>query len=254
LDEESVSDLLAEVDAMESQCGLASPTSIMYSDDELFQDPNDNCFNSIGVLSHPLDSGKGDALSSTGDITIPRQFTMTGEPLCAAQAQAQAIDHVKRSCVKSSTTFEVYVEKQPTYFSANKTEAGPNREPDTSQRAEQKAMNTIWGTAQGNMNLGLGGINNVGWGAGLETTLGNENMNWSTSAGFMGSESFSPYGGEKFVGPSDWESSWRRQSIHGDGGVGGESYFRTPPKGQRVCKFYENGNCPRGSFCDHFHP
>ncbi|KAH7850406.1 hypothetical protein Vadar_032401 [Vaccinium darrowii] len=225
LDEESVSDLLAEVDAMESQCGLASPTSIMYSDDELFQDPNDNCFNSIGVLSHPLDSGKGDALSSTGDITIPRQFTMTGEPLCAAQAQAQAqaIDHVKR-------------------------------EPDTSQRAEQKPMNTIWGTAQGNMNLGLGGINNVGWGAGLETTLGNENMNWSTSAGFMGSESFPLHGGEKFVGPSDWESSWRRQSIHGDGGFGGESYFRTPPKGQRVCKFYENGNCPRGSFCDLFHP
>ncbi|KAG5530265.1 hypothetical protein RHGRI_030586 [Rhododendron griersonianum] len=252
LDEESVSDLLAEVDAMESQCGLASPTSMMYSDDELFQDPNNDCFTNIGVLSHPLNLGRSDALSSMRDITLPRQSMMTDEPLGAAQAHV--IDHVKRYSVKSSTNFEVDVETQPTYFSVNKTEAGPNRQPNTSQRAEQKPMNASWGTMQGNMNLGLGGINNVGWGSGLETVQGNINMNWSTSAGFMGSESFPVYGGEKFVGLSDWESSWRRQSIHGNGGGGAESYSRAPPKGQGVCKFYENGNCTKGAFCDYFHP
>ncbi|KAE9450319.1 hypothetical protein C3L33_17763, partial [Rhododendron williamsianum] len=167
LDEESVSDLLAEVDAMESQCGLASPTSMMYSDDELFQDPNNDCFTNIGVLSHPLNLGRSDALSSMRDITLPRQSMMTDEPLGAAQLMLLIM------------------------------------QPNTSQRAEQKPMNASWGTMQGNMNLGLGGINNVGWGSGL----------------------------------SDWESSWRRQSIHGNGGVVQKVTLGLLPKGREFVNF-----------------
>ncbi|KAK1439183.1 hypothetical protein QVD17_04999 [Tagetes erecta] len=70
LAEESVSDLLAEVDAMESQYGLPSPTSRRNSIvDDLFND-------SFDEFSPTPDQGtRSDGFSSSGDIQLARQST-----------------------------------------------------------------------------------------------------------------------------------------------------------------------------------
>ncbi|KAL8231059.1 hypothetical protein R6Q57_000837 [Mikania cordata] len=46
---------------------------------------------------------------------------------------------------------------------------------------------------------------------------------------------------------------WVRQSSFGSGGSGG-GYSRAPPKGQRICKFYESGRCKKGASCNYLHP
>ncbi|XP_024974114.1 zinc finger CCCH domain-containing protein 44-like [Cynara cardunculus var. scolymus] len=72
LAEESVSDLLAEVDAMESQYGLPSPTSRRNSFvDDLFN-------GSFDEFSPTPDQGtRSDGFSSSGDIQLPCQSTTT---------------------------------------------------------------------------------------------------------------------------------------------------------------------------------
>uniref|UniRef100_A0A251S3I3 Putative zinc finger, CCCH-type n=1 Tax=Helianthus annuus TaxID=4232 RepID=A0A251S3I3_HELAN len=72
LAEESVSDLLAEVDAMESQYGLPSPTSRRNSFvDDLFND-------SFDEFSPTPDQGtRSDGFSSSGDIQLACQSTTT---------------------------------------------------------------------------------------------------------------------------------------------------------------------------------
>ncbi|KAJ0753790.1 putative chromatin regulator PHD family [Helianthus annuus] len=72
------------------------------------------------------------------------------------------------------------------------------------------------------------------------------------------------YGGERFNKVEDSGYSrngkpWVSQSSFGsggngigNGGVGG--YSRAPPKGQRVCKFYESGRCKKGASCNYWHP
>ncbi|XP_057492475.1 LOW QUALITY PROTEIN: zinc finger CCCH domain-containing protein 44-like [Actinidia eriantha] len=198
LDEESVSDLLAEVDAMESQCGLASPTSVMYSGDEFFQDSNNDCFTSISGLSPPLDSGKSDALSSTGDITLPHQSTMTDKPLWASQAGGQS----STSAETRSTDFSVDQSQagSKSHIPASFSSSRDMMDADTDQRVGLEPMNTDSGTVQGNLSLGLGGstqgITTMGWGTVLGTAQGNANMDPCTSDGVMGLESQPRYGGK----------------------------------------------------------
>ncbi|KAA8531947.1 hypothetical protein F0562_006336 [Nyssa sinensis] len=282
LAEESVSDLLAEVDAMESQCGLASPTSAMNCGGELIQGPNNDCFSSFEGLSPTPDPGKSDALSSTGDIQFPSESTTTDEPL--GTSQADVIDPVNWSSGQSSTSTEVDGETKPG-ISINHWEAGSNIQPPvssttsqemidtgTAQRAGSEAMDTGWGTIQGNMNPDWGGLaqenTNMGWGTGQEIARGNANMNGIASVGRIEWESQPKYGGERFTGSRDSgyqggdlafsrvRSSWSWPSSFGGGGGGGGGggYSRHLPKGQRVCKFYESGHCKKGALCDYRHP
>ncbi|KAK7406776.1 hypothetical protein VNO78_08407 [Psophocarpus tetragonolobus] len=87
--DESVSDLLAEVEAMESLGGggggvvvgvLESPTSIMKCGEELTDGSINDCLSFADALSPMLDAGKGDALSSSGDLHLPSQTTTPDEP------------------------------------------------------------------------------------------------------------------------------------------------------------------------------
>ncbi|KAL9255319.1 Zinc finger CCCH domain-containing protein [Drosera capensis] len=66
LGDESVSDLLSEVEALESLHGLISPISRMNMDDSI-DSPEHDCFSPLVGLSPPLDLGKHDAMSSTCD-------------------------------------------------------------------------------------------------------------------------------------------------------------------------------------------
>jgi len=77
--DESVSDLLAEVEAMESLGGLPSPTSKLRSAEELTRGYDDDCFSPVDGFSPAPDPGKSDAFSSTADIQIPSHLTVVSE-------------------------------------------------------------------------------------------------------------------------------------------------------------------------------
>ncbi|KAI3669508.1 hypothetical protein L6452_40744 [Arctium lappa] len=62
------------------------------------------------------------------------------------------------------------------------------------------------------------------------------------------------YDGERHNNNSPRERSYKGRQLS-FGGVGGGGYSRPlPPKGQRVCKFYESGRCKKGASCNYWHP
>ncbi|XP_073220491.1 uncharacterized protein [Cicer arietinum] len=78
--DDSVSDLLEQVEAKE-KCGeLESPTPIIEWDDDLTDGAITNCFSFANALSPMLDAGKSDALSSSSDLHLSSQSTAAKEP------------------------------------------------------------------------------------------------------------------------------------------------------------------------------
>ncbi|MBA0715656.1 hypothetical protein Golax_014543, partial [Gossypium laxum] len=313
--DESVSDLLAEVEAMESLNGLTSPTSIMHCDGELAQGSEPDCFSPVGRLSPAPDPGKSDAFSSTNDLQMPSQSTVTTEPFRISQSEV--LDAQKSSGRHSSTSAEINENTRPRDVSVNQYKVGSNMQPpaspvttwgmdtiDTAWRSGPETTSTNCGAVHGNKNFswrGLGeGNTNVSRGTGQGTFQENSSINagtsgenlayWgsqqryvsprhrdfqgrdSSSAGgsdFHGRDSSSARGsdfqgrdsssarGSDFLGRDSsfarGRSSSNRHSSYYGGSNGGGT-FRSPPKGQRICKFYESGYCKKGASCRYWHP
>ncbi|XVE82526.1 hypothetical protein DITRI_Ditri16bG0012000 [Diplodiscus trichospermus] len=279
LGDESVSDLLAEVEAMESLNGLASsPSSILRCDGELAQGAEPDCFSPVGGLSPSRDPGKSDALSSTNDLQLHSRSTVTNEPF--GVSQSEVIDVQKSSGGHSCTSAEMDEDKRPSDVSVNQYEAGSSIQPsapvttwgmanvNNAWRAGPETTGTNWGAVQGNPNFNWGGLGqgtmNVSWGTSHGTYQENGSVNSGTSAGNP------PYwqSQQRYSGPRDRDyqgrdssfgrgrSSWNRHSSHGGSyfGSNGVGSIRPPPKGQRVCKFYESGYCKKGASCSYWHP
>ncbi|XVF17984.1 hypothetical protein REPUB_Repub10bG0172500 [Reevesia pubescens] len=275
LGDESVSDLLAEVEAMESLNGLASPTSILHSDGELAQGSEPDCFSPVGGLSPAPDPGKSDALSSTNDLQMPSRSTLTIELF--GVSPSEVLDAQKSSGGHSSTSAEMDEDTRPSDVSVNQYEAGSDMQPpappvttwgmatvDTAWRAGPETTATNWGAVQGNPNFNWGdlgqGTTNVSWGTGQVTFQENGSINSGSSAGnpaYWGNQ-------QRYVGTRDRDfqgrdssygrgrSSWNRHSSS-YGGQNRVGSSRPPPKGQRVCKFYESGHCKKGASCSYWH-
>ncbi|GMJ08782.1 hypothetical protein HRI_004547400 [Hibiscus trionum] len=257
--DESVSDLLAEVEAMESLNCLTSPISILHCDGELAQGAEPDCF------SPACDPGKSDVLSSTNDLRMSSQSTMTNETIRASESEV--IYAQKRSGRNSSTSAEMDEDKWPSDVSVNQYEAGSDMQLpapavttwgtstiDTTWRAGRETAATNWEAIQGNLCFNLGGsgqgARNFSWGTGQGTFQDNGNINLGTYWGsqqdgldFQARDSSFTRGG----------SLMHRHSTYNvpPNGVGS---FRPPPKGQRVCKFYERGDCKKGASCSYWHP
>lgn len=69
--DESVSDLLAEVEAMECLSGLASSASMVNCSEGLTRDSRSDCFFSVDGFSPSAEMGKLHALSSTANLQFP---------------------------------------------------------------------------------------------------------------------------------------------------------------------------------------
>ncbi|CAN4078790.1 unnamed protein product [Withania somnifera] len=274
LAEESVSDLLAEVDAMESQNqnGMGSPTSAMRCGEEMIPGCKTDCFSPIEELSHTHDPVRSDALSSTGDLQLPCQSTVTDETVGASRADA--FDPLRRSGGNSSTSSEGETKSADVLFSQGDVGSDIRVTCTTTSQAtafspmgrstEFEGMTNGRGAAPGNPSLGgpVQGYANVGFGSSTGVAWGNSHMN--RGAPFTGNpvwDSQRRFAGERSGGPRDWalqggesgfgrgRPSWNRQQPYGGGG-----YSRPPPKGQRICKFYESGRCKKGAACDYLHP
>ncbi|GFP83262.1 zinc finger CCCH domain-containing protein 44 [Phtheirospermum japonicum] len=258
LGEESVSDLLAEVDAMESQGALQSPTSAIKFARELLEDCKDDCFSSIEEFSSVPDPRKGDALSSTSET----QLNPPCKPI--GPSAINAFNSLTRSNAHSSASSEGETNAASEFH----LPAAPNATQDMIGAAMGPGMGSDsvdpgWGTVQGNINLvtvqgnvnlvlgGPGqGMANLGWGANPGpgwVNPANLNLPWDGQQ--------RKYSSERFTSPREWggyqggRPPWGRQLAYGGGG-----YTRPIPKGQRVCKFYESGHCKKGAFCDYLHP
>ncbi|XP_020552374.1 zinc finger CCCH domain-containing protein 44-like isoform X3 [Sesamum indicum] len=277
LGEESVSDLLAEVDAMESRGALPSPTSAMKFARELMEDCKDDCFSTIEDFSATHDIRKSDALSSTGEMRLTSQSSVPCKPV--EPLPIDAFDSFRRSSVHSSASSEGET-NAPVYSGDAGSEIHPAA-PNTSQEMVgttmaptigSDIMDPGWGnvhgninlvTVQGNVNLVLGGptqgMANLSWGSNPGTAWVNPNINCSSINGSLPWDGQRKYGGERFTSPRErgYQGSdsgfgrgrppWGRQPYGG-------GYSRPLLKGQRVCKFFESGHCKKGAYCDYLHP
>ncbi|XP_028774610.1 LOW QUALITY PROTEIN: zinc finger CCCH domain-containing protein 19-like [Neltuma alba] len=256
---ETVSDLLAEMEAMGSLGGLESPTSIMKCGEELTE--GSNGLSPAEGLSPMPDAGKGDALSSTGDLQFNSQSTAPEVPLC----QPEGHYHQRISGGHSSRSSEVGGTKNHVSGSQWRSGSGiPSTAAwamptDATWRIGQDSRSG-WEASHLNTNLGWGvmdnrGNANTGWGVGQGPVQENRNLNSYTSVGTAGAwgnqsrhgnDRFSPRGRDMSRG----RHVWNRQPF--GGGNGGSQ--RPPPRGQRICKFYESGYCKKGASCDYLHP
>ncbi|KAG4173177.1 hypothetical protein ERO13_A11G042650v2 [Gossypium hirsutum] len=218
LGDESVSDLLAEVEAMESLNGLPSPTSILCSD------------------------GKSNTLSPRNHLRRSSQSAVTNEQF----GVSSEVDVHKSSGGHSSTSPEIVSTLYSTW------RAGPETT-GTNLRTVQGNANFNWGgSGQGNTNFSRGTAEltfQENGSINASTSAGNPPY-WGSQQRYTGPRDRGFEGRDSSFG-RDRYSSNRQSSYDGPNGVGSS---RPLPKGKRVCKFYESGYCKKGASCSYWHP
>ncbi|TYG98387.1 hypothetical protein ES288_A10G113500v1 [Gossypium darwinii] len=261
--DESVSDLLAEVEAMESLNGLVPPTSSLRYDRKLVYSAEPDCFCPVGGFSPAPDPGKNDALSSTNDLGMPSGSTLTNEPIGVSRSEVH--DARKSSGGHSSTSADMDEDKWPNDASVNRYEAGSDMQVpappaawcmaaiDTTWRAGRETTGTNWEAIQGTPIFhsgGLGqGMRSISWGNSQGTFQDNGSINsgtyWGSQQRYVSSR------GPDFQAKDSSYSRDRilthRHSNYGGPPLNGVDTFRAPPKGLRICKFYERGDCKKGA-------
>ncbi|XP_039033545.1 zinc finger CCCH domain-containing protein 44-like isoform X1 [Hibiscus syriacus] len=257
--DESVSDLLAEVEAMESLNALTSSTSILRWDGELAQGAEPYCF------SPAPDPGKSDALSSTNDLRMSSESTLTIETI--GVSKSEVLDGQKSYGRHSSTSAEMDEDKWPNNVSVNQYEAGSGMQfhapgvtwgmasIDTTWKTGRETTATNSEAIQRNHIFNLGGLDhgarNFSWGRTSPGTFpGNGSINLGTYWGNQQEGLDFPGRDSSFI---RGRSSMHRHSTY-DVPPNGVGSFRPPPKGQRVCKLYERGECNKGASCSYWHP
>lgn len=275
LGEESVSDLLAEVEAMEN-AGLPSPTSAMKCNHDLNDDSKNDCFSPIEGFDPTTGLVKSEVFTSTVDLIVTSQPTITaGEP-CSADSNGDLADARRTSHKHSTSSAEPQrgVKQQGEGNAGNHWKSGPGSElprispPQTTWQLPGISPRA-WEAVQGSSH----------WDG---TNHGHTNMDWEARQGqYQRTGSFGAASGsgspgiwsdqQRYSGGSNRYTSPRERGFQGtDQGYGrnsrgawssssrqysgGGGYRRQPPKGQRVCKYYENGYCRRGASCSFFHP
>ncbi|GMH25172.1 hypothetical protein Nepgr_027015 [Nepenthes gracilis] len=96
LGDESVSDLLSEVEALESLHGMASPTSRINcgTGEDSIDSPGNDCFSPLVGMSPHLDPGKHDAMSSTCDMQFHSHgvFDVNDLPRASSSHSSESLD------------------------------------------------------------------------------------------------------------------------------------------------------------------
>ncbi|KAF4383251.1 hypothetical protein F8388_009282 [Cannabis sativa] len=181
LPDESVSDLLAEVEAMETLHRLSSHNMINHGG-EFREGSKTDCLSSVEEFSPAPEPGKGDALSSTADVHLTPQSNVTDES--HVRGNAGVIDRGKRSKGHPSVSADMEGDAKHSDVSVNQFEANPDIQPhapstagwdvamtDVPWNARSESTNN-WGAVPANAGMG-------GWEGGLEQ--GNGLMDWRTS-------------------------------------------------------------------------
>ncbi|KAK4791781.1 hypothetical protein SAY86_032194 [Trapa natans] len=280
LGEESVSDLLAEVEAMEN-AGLPSPTSAMKCSHDLNDDGKDDCFSPIEGFDPTAGLEKSEVFTSTINLMLTCQPTITTAEPRSTSSNGDLAD-TRRTSHKHST-------------SSPEPQRGGKQQSDGNTGSHWKnAGSEFLRITPPQSTWQLPGTSPRSWGAvqGSShwdgTNHGHINMDWEARQGqyqrtgsiSSGSGSGSPSiwsdqqrysgGSSRYASPRDRghqgtdqghsrnsRGPWSSSSSSGrqySGGSSGGGHRRQPSKGQRVCKFYESGYCKKGASCSYFHP
>ncbi|VVB05311.1 unnamed protein product [Arabis nemorensis] len=248
--DESVSDLLAEVEAMEQNGLPSSPTSTFHcdDDDDLTKGPEKDFFNPVARMSLTpetcrmdvsqvsiLDNASAGKSSMGTEAKDNTPFSHCGSAgtellLCAPPAPAPAsISHdltLTTTALRlgSETTVEAgSVERLPKSFSGVGLEPSPR-----SASSHELARGNTERSPRGSQQRRTGGH-------------GRDRQWWNNN------------GHSSSFNNSHNNRQWPHSSNHGYDHESG-SYAAHPPKGLKICKFYESGYCKRGASCSFWHP
>ncbi|CAH2064417.1 unnamed protein product [Thlaspi arvense] len=247
--DESVSDLLAEVEAMEQNGLPSSPTSTFHcdDDDDLTKGPEKDFFNPVARmsltpetcrmdLSQPsiLDNvSAGRSLMGTeAKDNTPFSHCETAGPelLLFAPAAPASTSHdltLTTTALRlgSETTAEAgSVERLPKFVSGVGLEPSP-RSSSSHDSVRGNAERSPRGSESQQRRSGGQSRERQWWNNGHSSSFNNSHNN----------------------------RQWPCSSSHGyDHGSG--SHTAHPPKGLKICKFYESGYCKKGASCSFWHP
>lgn len=244
--DESVSDLLAEVEAMEQNGLPSSPTSTFHcdDDDDLTKGPEKDFFHPVARMSltpetcrmdvsqasilDNVSAGKS-SMGTEAKDNIPFSHCGTAGPelLLFAPPAPTSISHdltLTTTALRlgSETTVEAgSVERLPKSVSGVGLEPSPR-----SSSSHDLARGNTERSPRGSQQKRSGGHSRdrQWWNNGHNSSNNNHN-----------------------------NRQWPYSSSHGyDHGSG--SHAAHPPKGLKICKFYENGYCKKGASCSFWHP
>lgn len=243
LAEESVSDLLAEVDAMESQNGFPSPTSRRNG---FVEDLFNGSFEEFSPTPHQSPFQPTTTTAAVTTTTTAATATMPFKWPYIPQETIPKDTIVVNNSTKTDGERETNNQTPPPPPPPPAPSPPPLPPPSLAVRSEamQGNFNNLGRpgqemTTRVNPLLNRGG--NVGW----------DPHQWAYNTRER-SYNFEDLGYNK-----NGKSSWGRPGsfVGGSGGGGGGGgYVRPPPKGKRVCKFYESGRCNKGASCNYWHP
>ncbi|ESQ45405.1 hypothetical protein EUTSA_v10010070mg [Eutrema salsugineum] len=245
--DESVSDLLAEVEAMEQNGLPSSPTSTFHcdDDDDLTKGPEKDFFNPVARMSltpetcrmdisqasilDSVSAGKSSMVTEAKDSTSFNHCGTAGtELLLFAPPAPASISHdlnLTTTALRlgSETTVEAgSVERLPRSVSGVGLEPSPR-----SLSSHDSGRGNTERSPRGSQQKRSGGHSRdrQWWNNGHNSSFNNSHNN----------------------------RQWPYSSSHGyDHGSG--SYAAHPPKGLKICKFYESGYCKKGASCSFWHP
>ncbi|CAN7072525.1 unnamed protein product [Brassica oleracea var. botrytis] len=259
--DESVSDLLAEVEAMEQNGLPSSPTSTFHCDvdDDLTKAPEKDFFNPVARMSlasetcrmdvsHPsipdnVAAGKNSMDTEAKDHTLFSHCGTAGPELLLFTPPAPA--SISQNLTLTTTTLRLGSETSAEAGSVercSKSVSGVGFEPSPRSSSLSSSSHE---SARGNTER-----SSRGNGSQQRRTGGNsrDRQWWNNghNSSFNNSHNCSFNNSHK-------NRQWPCNSSHGcDHGSG--SHTAHPPKGLKICKFYESGYCKKGASCSFWHP
>ncbi|CAE6075839.1 unnamed protein product [Arabidopsis arenosa] len=251
--DESVSDLLAEVEAMEQNGLPSSPTSTFHcdDDDDLTKGPEEDFFNPMARMSltpetcrldvsqasilDNVSAGKSSMGTEAKDNT-PFSHCGTAGPellLFAPPAPAPAPTSISHDLTLTTTALRLGSE---TTVEAGSVERLPKSVLRVSSEPSPRSLSSHdSGSARGN------------------TERSPRGSQQKRSSGNSRDRQWLNNGHNSSFNNSHNNRQWPYSNSHGyDHGSG--SYAAHPPKGLKICKFYESGYCKRGASCSFWHP
>ncbi|EOA23403.1 hypothetical protein CARUB_v10016583mg [Capsella rubella] len=246
--DESVSDLLAEVEAMEQNGLPSSPTSTFHcdDDDDLTKGPEKDFFNPMSRMAltpetcrmdvsqasilHNVSVGKS-SMGTEAKENTPFNHCGTAGPellLFAPPTPASTPTSISHDLTLTTTALRL--------GSETTVEAGPlvERLPKSGSEPSPRVLSSH-DSARGN------------------TERSPRGSQHKRSSGHSRDRQWLNHGHHNSFNNSHNNRQWPYSNSHGyEHGSG--SYAAHPPKGLKICKFYESGHCNRGASCSFWHP
>ncbi|XP_010557686.1 PREDICTED: zinc finger CCCH domain-containing protein 44-like isoform X2 [Tarenaya hassleriana] len=234
--DESVSDLLAEVEAMEQNGLPSSPTSTFHcDDDDLTKGPEKDFFHPVARMSlaDQIDTQNvaGERSSPASDLkesskTMDELPQVIGPelPLFAPPPPPPPSASIGHDLNLKTTALRLGSEATAEADTVEKSGNGSGR--GNTERSP-------WGEGQQQQRYGGGERE--------RSTMGHRERQWWNNGSSATSHSHTN------------NRQWPYSSRHGHSQSASYAAAR-PPKGLRICKFYESGYCKKGASCSFWHP